>query len=90
MASFRAREAWRRHPFISNGTKAAFPGFRNAVIIFSGYLVLDTVVTLARTPAEVHYDLSHVHWEKSGVGERPTRTEGHHGGSSSSSDDHHS
>eukprot|EP00924_Labyrinthula_sp_SR-Ha-C_P007444 maker-scaffold_24-snap-gene-3.39-mRNA-1 protein AED:0.40 eAED:0.40 QI:104/1/1/1/1/1/3/95/77 len=33
----KGNEAWRNHPLISNGHRAAFPGLRNAAIIFGVY-----------------------------------------------------
>ena len=38
---FGSQDAWRRHPVVSKGYRAAFPGLRNAVIIFGAYLVVD-------------------------------------------------
>ena len=32
-------ESWRNHPMLNNTMRHMFPGFKNAVVIFSTYLV---------------------------------------------------
>ena len=38
---FGNQDKWRKHPVVSKGYRAAFPGLRNAVVIFGAYLVID-------------------------------------------------
>uniref|UniRef100_A0A7S3PKW4 Uncharacterized protein n=1 Tax=Aplanochytrium stocchinoi TaxID=215587 RepID=A0A7S3PKW4_9STRA len=85
---FQGQDAWRKHPFIANQWKNAFPGLKPAVAIFSVYCVAEFVYKKATAPKP--FDASTLTWEKEGVGEKPTvqGTEGmhlhgnqhHHGG----------
>jgi hypothetical protein len=38
---FKSQDAWRSHPFFQGLWKSPFPGFRNAVVIFGVYMVVD-------------------------------------------------
>ena len=40
---FQNQDLWRRHPLISRGHRAAFPGLRIAIPIFVGYLAFDAI-----------------------------------------------
>ena len=77
---FGKQDAWRRHPLISQGYKAAFPGLRIGVGLFAAYLVVDTIGG-ALFGGDEHVHAPRVHYEKSGVGMGITVAEG--------DDDHH-
>ena len=76
---FASQDAWRRHPLITEGYKAAFPGLRIGVGLFAAYLVLDTVGGFV-FGGDDHVHAPHVRYEKAGVGMGVTVVEG---------DDHH-
>mmetsp|Transcript_999 Transcript_999/g.1223 ORF Transcript_999/g.1223 Transcript_999/m.1223 type:complete len:106 (-) Transcript_999:186-503(-) len=66
---FQGQDAWRRHPFIANQWKNAFPGLKPAVAIFSVYCVAEFIYDKATAPKP--FDASTLSWEKEGVGEKP-------------------
>jgi hypothetical protein len=38
---FKGQDAWRSHPLFQGLWKSPFPGFRNAVLIFGAYMIVD-------------------------------------------------
>jgi hypothetical protein len=38
---FKGQDAWRSHPLFQGLWKSPFPGFRNAVLIFGVYMIVD-------------------------------------------------
>ena len=38
---FKGQDAWRSHPLFQGLWKSPFPGFRNAVVIYGVYMVVD-------------------------------------------------
>jgi len=67
----RSEEAWRYHPMFINGHRHAFPGLKNASIIFAGYLVVDFIYNAATAPPS-KFNAGELQWEKAGPGQRPT------------------
>lgn len=65
-----SQDKWRRHPLIANGHRAAFPGLRNAAIIFAGYVVVEAAYNRAFGPKNT-FDVSKLAWEKSEIGVKP-------------------
>ncbi|KAH7353022.1 hypothetical protein KP509_19G075500 [Ceratopteris richardii] len=53
---FRARDEYRRHPFISNNFRRAFPGLGIATVAFSIYLIGENIYERMSKPdsAESH------------------------------------
>ena len=77
---FASQDAWRRHPLITEGYKAACPGLRIGAGLFAAYLVLDTVGGLV-FGGDDHTHAPRLHYEKAGVGMGITVAE--------ADDDHH-
>ena len=65
-----SQDKWRRHPLIANGHRAAFPGLRNAVVIFAGYLAVEAAYKAAFGPKNT-FDSSKLSWEKAEIGAKP-------------------
>merc|ERR1712224_797422 len=60
---FRGQDAWRDHKYVNVNTNMAMdhmlPGFKNAVGIFSVYLVLDGAATAFRNMGEAAKESAH-------------------------------
>ena len=63
------QDLWRRHPLISRGYTAAFPGLRLAIPAFAAFVVIEQVGKAMFGSGEAHH--AHVHYEKSAVGAGP-------------------
>ena len=50
---FKGQDAWRTHPLFQGLWKSPFPGFRNAVVIFGVYMVVDYGVKSMMAPPKV-------------------------------------
>ena len=74
---FASQDAWRRHPLITEGYKAAFPGLRIGVGLFAAYLVVDTVGGLV-FGGDDHVHAPKVKYEKAGVGMGVPVADNHH------------
>jgi len=65
---FGSQDLWRRHPLISRGYKAAFPGLRLAVPAFAAFVVIEKIGGLIFSSPEVH---STVNYTKGAIGSTP-------------------
>lgn len=78
---FGSQDAWRRHPLITQGYKAAFPGLRIGAGLFAAYLVVDTIGS-AIFGGDDHVHAPRLKYEKEGVGMPVTVSsdggDGHH------------
>jgi len=50
---FKGQDAWRNHQLFQKLWASPFPGFRNAVVIFGAYLVIDYALEAAK-PKDAH------------------------------------
>ena len=68
---FTGHDLWRKHPVVTKGYRAAFPGLRNAVIIFGAYCVVDFVGKKLAGGSSSHPHEAHIKWEKPAIGFPP-------------------